>query len=502
LANFQEFVHCPQLDFFFNIKIMIKLLPGCWVLFCLWEAFVLHERAWMNNLRFGKKPNSDWLYVAGSTFGMFVNILMVLCCFLFFMTSSDILAAFIAFLYSVSRLSFIPMCNHEILAILTSIPFIASQLTQNDYHACSRSICDVFYLWVLLHKFNRGFLFTPQSCAVEYSVKIFRFYRIPGASFLEKHWQLFSFVALFGEAFVLLLLQIPSITPLYLIVVSGFHLYLAIHPRLDFGVFQLICMTNFLHFTSSSTRDFLERNFHFLPSLFFILWIVLCAFRYNTMVIKDDDLEQFAEGICKRPSEILSICLVGALAAANIYAALEITDLTNASPGFIIDFWSLPIFFKPLIILTFILGCAPYIGWNSQMNFAMFSNLRVDSLHNNHLFLPSKNFFGGYLIEILESSHPDLDNMKATFYFCFQELQRYCWLLQSWRKQVRIESHGFSVQYKYVGRDGIYHVQFPSTFSSIKTNDPALRESLSFWQKRIRYFKPVPKESSHNYYHW
>jgi hypothetical protein len=75
--------------------------------------------------------------------------------------------------------------------------------------------------------------------------------------------------------------------------------------------------------------------------------------------------------------------------------------------------WPLLWLFPLLVLLN---GACPYLDLKTTTAFSMFSNLRTEDGHNNHLFLPRLPLFGYQddLVEVLEANDPRLAGLARS----------------------------------------------------------------------------------------
>ena len=104
----------------------------------------------------------------------------------------------------------------------------------------------------------------------------------------------------------------------------------------------------------------------------------------------------------------------------GLFSGTGVTPMWTPKPGVL---W---IFF----ILAIGNSASPYIGFKTESNVAMYSNMRTEGGVNNHLFMPKVALFDFQddLVEVVDSNHPDILELKthpARYGFVGQEFDVY-----------------------------------------------------------------------------
>jgi hypothetical protein len=132
-----------------------------------------------------------------------------------------------------------------------------------------------------------------------------------------------------------------------------------------------------------------------------------------------------------------------------------------------------------LVVLN---GSSQYLGLKTENAFTMYSNLRTEAGHNNHLILPALRL-GGWqddVVEVLESDLPALAPYVG------QE-ERITWF--ELRRITSTADGEFGVRYRRGGEELWYHA------GNGGGGDPELATPHPLWVAKLLSFRPVsPRE--------
>lgn len=274
----------------------------------------------------------------------------------------------------------------------------------------------VMYLFTVIHKLNHDFFDPAVSCAVSMHHELAA--AVPGVPDGTWTWWPTILGTLLIEGAIPLLFLARRTRPLGILIGLVFHLFLALHPHggiysfsnLLFVLYALLLPDNVLRgidctwrsrplagriaaklvvvtgFAATVTLQFMSLRrgggFAAANAIGFTAWLPLAIWLGGTYI----------SGLLRR---------------GDTAEPPEVSRLGVSRPPRLA--WLLP-------LAVFVNGASPYLDLKTTTAFSMFSNLRTEGGHNNHLFLPRLPLFGlqDDLVEVLETSDPRLAGFAAS----------------------------------------------------------------------------------------
>jgi hypothetical protein len=389
--------------------------------------------------------------------------------------------------------------NHEVLALILDLHFLAAVVIAarlrrswpvsvdeafSLFAPAARTAYITLYVFTTLHKLNSDFLFHPDvSCAGEYYrvfVETVPWFRVGSALAPEV---CAIAITLASEAVIPILLVPRRTRPLGVLWAAAFHALVGTTNNTDFSAiaFALISLfisPDYLTVAVGRASQWLGSSWRgpvygvlarasmrivLLVALIAIGALVLPKTRYDYQTLKLFWLAVSA--------------LFVLLQAGGVVHAWRRTD--RAAPlAFALRGpaqWALQ-------ILLIAAGLSPYIGFRTEGSFAMFSNLRTEGGHTNHLFMPLVPVFGyqNDLVEIVSTNDKRLLRMtsKLTHKLVLFEFQKYIrWRVHSGR-HVRV---GILLQGRRMG---------PLPAEEIAWRLP----EYNALETKLLWFRPVPAD--------
>ena len=270
----------------------------------------------------------------------------------------------------------------------------------------------IVYFWVVFHKLNSSFFDPELSCAVEMYGWLAGKFGLPDAPWTAP-FAIWGTLLAEGGIPVLLLFRRTRLAGI--VGGIGFHALLGIN-----GFFNFTAVVTALY------ALFLDESFgRQLVALREIPWVARFADRTLAFArhpgalwggsaafvgamflppIMGWDAEQ-ARMICRYSTEGVWLLYTGAIGAVVVLAWWNgrqlMTEVSFRVRGL---GWA-------LVVLFFINGTSPYLGFKTENSFSMFANLRTEGPHWNHYLVPSVVRVLAYqdeLVQVVRSSDPGL----------------------------------------------------------------------------------------------
>lgn len=278
----------------------------------------------------------------------------------------------------------------------------------------------ILYFFAVFHKLNHDFFDTSISCGVVMVLDILQ--HIPGNSKIES--------LPFPMAAILMTLVFETLVPALLcfkrtrfwgvLIGFWFHFILSFHPNLYVLSFSFEVQAMYLLFLpfpelKRIREDFLGRLGWFRESKFFyesvFVIAAMGAFGFCVWLGHSGFDQWFRRGF--RLIWMIWVGVVGVyLVWGRFFRSLPdknevpVVDPSGWRPGWILI---------PVTALTFLNGWTPYLGWKTNSNFSMFSNLRTETGISNHLVI--RHPLGGWtsedhMVQVLDTTDPFLGRIR------------------------------------------------------------------------------------------
>ena len=286
----------------------------------------------------------------------------------------------------------------------------------------------VLYFWVVFHKINVDYLFSPVSCGAEFYREqrtVFGFF--PEGRFFE---MTSAYLTLLIETAIPLLLLFVRTRAWGVLLGVAFHVFIAFNPISGFYNFSALLFALYACFIpetllvriATELSDVLAR----LRRQFggFARWKLLVTLLIGVATVYLLAHEHTQLG-SRRTFLILwtPYGLLGAWVALRLVAwdraAHPAPEPVSLRPAYAV-LWLVPL----AVLLN---GVTPYLGLKTENSFSMYSNLRTEGGVSNHLLLPSTQVFGYQhdLVDIVDASVPPLKRVRdAGELLPFFELRR------------------------------------------------------------------------------
>jgi hypothetical protein len=302
--------------------------------------------------------------------------------------------------------------NHTLFAVMVDAALLAAiaivMMRHGRLRADAGEIFDVWapavraavvvlYVFVVFHKLNADFFNPVVSCGtIFYAEQIKRFAFLPHA-----RWAgiLSLYAVIVTEAAIPVLLSVRRTRNAGVLVGAGFHWMLAVNPRDAFYNFSSMLFAVFFVFAAAGPMcEWLARvdpRRVTRASRAFLLVALGCAIVQVWMRRTSGSADQF-----------LLLWTVYGLGLMVSFAWVVRGRWKESAPAG-------ATFMRPapaLIVLPIVValnGISPYVGFKTELSWAMFSNLRTDSARSNHFIVPAAwriSSDGDDLVSVVASS--------------------------------------------------------------------------------------------------
>lgn len=273
----------------------------------------------------------------------------------------------------------------------------------------------VMYLYTVIHKLNHDFFNPAVSCAVSMHHELAAV--VPWVPDGEWTWWPTIVGTLAIELAIPLLFLSRRTRTVGLVIGLVFHHFLALHPHggiysfsgLLFALYALLLPDDVLRRVGGRWRAAplaarIVGPLVVVGGFAATIFLQLAAYRGGQGFMAANAIGYAAWA----PLALLIAGVYVAALSAAARAPSETAEGTTVHGMFAsVGPWP-PLWIFPLLVVFN--GACPYLDLKTTTAFSMFSNLRTEDGHNNHLFLPRLHLFGYQddLVEVLESNDPRL----------------------------------------------------------------------------------------------
>ena len=343
--------------------------------------------------------------------------------------------------------------------------------------AAARPIFLICYGYATLAKYNTHFLGPASSCGTE--LARIQLQVSPWLGTLVRP-QLAGAVTVVCESFVFLLLLTPRFRRYGILVGLLFHTALVLSPAIAVFDFSITVYTMLLFFTPSNFVEVLGERTRELRTTFrnlrrgigpvlAIAWLLMLA------------RSCLGQSMYENPALNRWVWLLNMLVASLVIglSCLALFGKTYRTPVHVLPQlrWHYVIFFLALVN-----GWCPYMGLKTQGSFTMFSNLRTEGDHWNHLFIPrSVRVFDDFQDDLWQLAQIDDRRLQRDFVDGAHLVPGF---------EIRRAVAKNPEMALTVIREGDVVRLDPARL------DPALREPPRWWALKLLIFRPVTPDGS------
>lgn len=359
----------------------------------------------------------------------------------------------------------------------------------------------IVYFFAVFHKLNADFFNTESSCAVAMALNIV--HHLPGLSDHDSipYPMVIIVSTLALEAIIPILLVFPAARFWGVLTGLWFHSLLSMHPNLYVLSFTYEIQAIYMLFIpikiiERAKEDGAACLFRLgQPKVFnqIVLGMAALVFLGFSMWIGHGEFAKAFRNIL-RLIWFGWVTMMSAYLIWNRYYRkneyVKSAAMKESSP------WIPGLLLTPIVLLTFFNGCTPYIGWKTNTNFSMFSNLRTETSTTNHLLLPRS--FGGWtsaekMVMILEANDPYLTSIRN-----LNETGREWYVPEVLvRRRATLGQDGnFTVVVKRLNGEVEYASRSTEALKSLQEKEwkenPKLIERVSLFERKFIDFRPIP----------
>ncbi len=337
------------------------------------------------------------------------------------------------------------------LALLSAAGYIVlkdhrltRERTLRAFAPMARDLLIVMYFYGVFHKINSDFLNPAVSCAVAV-------YRPLASPFALADWKFGQYGAIYATFIIETLAIICLLSRRWkyygLALGMPFHIVIGLSGYAFYMDFSTLCLSLYALFLPESYFDrlnaALERGLRRLDGLISrrVIRLILLALP-AALVIESLLIRRLLGSVPFMPQHAMPAFVL--ISVPYYLSVLLFCPLRPAESAWMPSFGYLSPGFALLSLLFLLNGMSPYIGFKTESSVAMFSNLRTEGGHTNHLLVPRLPYLFHYqsdIVAIDSSSSPDLRRYAGPQYRLVKyELDRV--LANDPHAQVRFERSG------------------------------------------------------------
>lgn len=280
----------------------------------------------------------------------------------------------------------------------------------------------ILYFFAVFHKLNTDFFDTSISCGVVMVLDIL--HHLPGLSRMESIPSPMGAVVftLFMETLIPILLVIRATRFWGVLIGFWFHFVLSFHPNLYVMSFSWEVQAMYILFIPldvlhQGRADWTKYAWSFGSSKGFWRFAVgmaaLGLFGFCLWAGHSSIDQIFRRAF--RSFFIIWVMLFSSYLLWNRYIRKTRPDQGSNPSQRDVSPWGPSWALLPVTLLTFLNGWTPYLGWKTNSNFSMFSNLRTETSVSNHLLIHKTR--AGWtsrdqMVQILDATDPYLIHIR------------------------------------------------------------------------------------------
>lgn len=269
----------------------------------------------------------------------------------------------------------------------------------------------VMYLYTVIHKLNHDFFNPAVSCAVSMHHELAAV--VPGVPDGEWTWWPTILGTLLIELAIPLLFVSRRTRSFGLVLGLVFHHFLALHPHGGIYSFSGLLFALYALLLPDASLRWIGKRWQAAPLAVRIVGPLGIVGGFAATIFMQLSAYRGGQGFMAANAIGYAAWAPLALLMAGVYVvALSVSSQESSGVAVATTADGLPTSggpWQPLWIfplLVVVNGACPYLDLKTTTAFSMFSNLRTEDGHNNHLFLPRLPLFGYQddLVEVLEAN--------------------------------------------------------------------------------------------------
>jgi hypothetical protein len=278
----------------------------------------------------------------------------------------------------------------------------------------------VMYLYTVLHKLNEDFLNPAVSCAVSMHRELAEL--VPWVPDGEWTWWPTILGTLAIELAIPLLFLSRRTRAAGIVIGLVFHHFLALHPHGGIYSFSGLLFALYALLLPDDVLRMIGHRWMAMALAGRVVSTLVVVAGFGAALFLQLSTYQSGGGFFAANAIGYSAWLPLALLIAGVYV-VSLMKVARMRKGQRVPArpvtaeggrpWS-PLWIFPVLVL--INGACPYLDLKTTTAFSMFSNLRTEDGHNNHLFLPRLPLFGYQddLVEVLAANDPRLAGLARS----------------------------------------------------------------------------------------
>lgn len=275
----------------------------------------------------------------------------------------------------------------------------------------------VMYLYTVIHKLNYDFFNPAVSCAVSMHHELAAV--VPWVPDGEWTWWPTIVGTLAIELAIPLLFLSRRTRSLGLVIGLVFHHFLALHPHGGIYSFSGLLFALYALLLPDASLRWIGARWQAAPLAVRIVGPLGIVGGFAATIFLQLSAYRGGQGFMAANAigyaawAPLAVLIAGVYVVGLSVASRQNPDVADAGLATSGGPWR-PLWILPLLVV--LNGACPYLDLKTTTAFSMFSNLRTEDGHNNHLFLPRLPLFGYQddLVEVREANDPRLAGLARS----------------------------------------------------------------------------------------